>query len=120
MRKISDSIRYRQQRMALEQEFRDLQHRIEIEEEQLMRLRIADLYLEEAGNPDQEALIEKCTRHRQQLRVVLQGLERVREGSFGLCAKCEKQIAKKRLEALPTAEYCIGCQEEMELTGSAA
>jgi DnaK suppressor protein len=84
-----------------------------------MRLRIADPYLE-AGNPDQEALMEKCTRHRQQLRVVLHGLERVREGSFGLCAKCERQIAKKRLEALPTAEYCISCQEEMELTGSAA
>lgn len=120
MHKISDSMRYRQHRMALEQEFRDLQHRIKIEEGQLMRLRIADAYLEDAGNPDQEALIEKCTRHRRQLRVVLQGLERVREGSFGLCAKCEKQIAKKRLEALPTAEYCINCQEEMELTGSAA
>jgi RNA polymerase-binding transcription factor DksA len=106
--------------MALEQEFRDLQHRIKAEEEQLMRLRIANPYLAEASNPDQEALIEKCSRHQRQLRVVLQGLERIRGGTFGLCAKCEKPIAEKRLEALPTAECCITCQEQAELTESAA
>jgi RNA polymerase-binding transcription factor len=120
MRKNSDAVLCRQHRAALEQEYRDLQHRIRTAEEQLMRLGTGDSYSIDVSNPDQEDLIEKCSRQRRQLRVVLQGLQRLQGGTFGVCARCERPIAKKRVEALPTAEYCLTCQEQMELTGSAA
>jgi DnaK suppressor protein len=30
---------------------------------------------------------------------------------FGLCKECGKQIALKRLKAIPESELCIGCAE---------
>jgi DnaK suppressor protein len=41
-------------------------------------------------------------------------IERWDNGSFGLCLKCEDNIAPKRLNALPWAEFCIRCQEEAD------
>ncbi len=120
MRTNSDPILCRKHRAALEQEYRQLRHRIELAEEQLMQQSTANPYSTEVSYLDQEDLIEKCSRYRQQLTVVLQGLKRLQGGTFGKCAKCEGPIAQKRLEALPTAQYCLTCQEQMELTGSAA
>lgn len=39
---------------------------------------------------------------------------RLREGSFGVCCKCEEPIPKNRLEADPGAPFCADCQGEME------
>jgi DnaK suppressor protein len=41
-------------------------------------------------------------------------LERMDEGRYGICARCGKQIAPDRLEALPYAIYCITCQSQVE------
>ena len=38
-------------------------------------------------------------------------IERLDDGSYGLCLKCEEEIAPKRLKAIPWAELCIHCQE---------
>jgi DnaK suppressor protein len=45
-------------------------------------------------------------------------LERMREGHFGLCEGCGANIPMARLNALPYATYCIGCQREMERQGA--
>jgi RNA polymerase-binding transcription factor DksA len=116
----SDPILCQEQRVVLEQEYRDLQRRIKLAEEELMQLSSGNPYLTEVVYPDQEDVIEKCDRYQRQLRVVLQGLRRIDGGTFGTCARCKRPIAKKRLAALPTAQYCLACQEQMELTGSAA
>lgn len=34
-------------------------------------------------------------------------LEAMKVGMYGICAKCEEEIPVERLEALPTARYCI-------------
>ena len=36
-------------------------------------------------------------------------LQRIAQGSYGVCANCGNDIAPRRLEALPTATQCIGC-----------
>jgi DnaK suppressor protein len=41
-------------------------------------------------------------------------LQRLDEGSYGICARCGQQIAPDRLEALPYAIYCITCQSQVE------
>ncbi len=48
------------------------------------------------------------------LNEVTDALKRLREGRFGTCEGCEQPIPKKRLEAFPSARYCIACQEELE------
>ena len=34
-------------------------------------------------------------------------LERMEEGTYGICEKCGKPIGEERLEALPWATLCI-------------
>ena len=36
-------------------------------------------------------------------------LERVADGTYGTCERCGQPIAPARLEARPTARYCIAC-----------
>jgi len=44
-------------------------------------------------------------------------LERIREGTYGICECCQKPIPTGRLNALPFSLHCIKCQEEMEEGG---
>ena len=43
-----------------------------------------------------------------------QALLRIKEGSYGICARCSKPIDERRLEALPTARYDAACQALIE------
>ena len=43
-----------------------------------------------------------------------EALDRIENGTFGTCARCGKQIAEDRLEALPYATRCIDCQRLVE------
>jgi DnaK suppressor protein len=42
---------------------------------------------------------------------VRSAIERINDGSYGVCLQCEEEIAPKRLKAIPWAELCIECQE---------
>ena len=39
---------------------------------------------------------------------------RIDDGTYGICARCGKEINPERLDALPYATYCITCQSEIE------
>jgi DnaK suppressor protein len=41
-------------------------------------------------------------------------LQRVRQGTYGLCEICGSKIAAVRLQALPYATMCIECQQTAE------
>ncbi len=38
-------------------------------------------------------------------------LEKIKNGSYGICEKCGKQIEKRRLESVPGALVCMGCMK---------
>ncbi|MGD9157927.1 MAG: TraR/DksA family transcriptional regulator [Desulfobacteraceae bacterium] len=44
-----------------------------------------------------------------------EALERIHEGTFGICEGCNERISKKRLKAIPFARFCISCQRENEI-----
>jgi DnaK suppressor protein len=48
------------------------------------------------------------------LEQVNQALERIGDGTYGTCVRCEKPINRERLEFLPYAAYCIDCQSVIE------
>jgi DnaK suppressor protein len=116
-RRVLKPVLYDRLRIQLEQEEKDLHKQLEAARKQL--LHIAPSSSESSANPepDQEALIERTRRCRQKLNLVVHGLRRIREGAFGLCELCEEPIGHKRLQALPTARYCINCQEQEERVG---
>jgi DnaK suppressor protein len=43
-----------------------------------------------------------------------QALLRIKEGTYGVCARCGQPINERRLEALPTARYDAACQAAIE------
>lgn len=61
-----------------------------------------------------EMLYTQGTNGASQLALVRQALERIQDGTFGDCVRCEREIGMKRLEALPWTPFCIECQEKIE------
>ena len=50
------------------------------------------------------------------LKKINKSLQRMDNGLYGLCENCEGEIGYDRLLARPTAELCISCKEEAELS----
>jgi DnaK suppressor protein len=48
------------------------------------------------------------------LRQINHALQRLDEGTYGVCEECDENIAEARLRALPFAELCRDCQERTE------
>ncbi len=44
-----------------------------------------------------------------------EALKRIEDGTYGVCATCEKTITKSRLKVMPHAKFCISCQQKEEL-----
>ncbi len=44
-----------------------------------------------------------------QLAKIDRALERIKNGTYGICSKCGKEIELERLEIYPEAERCIKC-----------
>lgn len=66
-------------------------------------------------NYERELMIELMQNGEDGVRNIDDALERIEEGTFGICEACEKKINKERLKAVPYASLCINCQREEEL-----
>ena len=47
-------------------------------------------------------------------RKIRHALERIEDGSYGLCESCGQSIPAARLEAKPSVSLCLSCQEKHE------
>jgi DnaK suppressor protein len=74
----------------------------------------ADIADRAASSYNKEFLFSQSNNERALLQMVDKALARIREGSFGECIHCGKEINTKRLEAVPWARHCIECQEKLE------
>src|SRR5439155_704280 len=52
----------------------------------------------------------------QEYNRIVQALEKIKDGSYGICVDCEGLILEKRLQFYPNAERCLSCQEAFEDT----
>ena len=48
------------------------------------------------------------------LRQVEDALERVSEGTYGVCEACGERIDPARLKTLPHTPHCLDCQRKLE------
>lgn len=74
----------------------------------------ADIADRAASSYNKEFLFSQSNNERALLQMVDNALARIREGSFGECIHCGKEINSKRLEAVPWTRHCIDCQEKLE------
>ncbi len=59
----------------------------------------------------QQMALEIKRRNRARLTQVGLALERVEQGTYGYCTRCEEEISEARLEVRPEAPVCIGCAD---------
>lgn len=48
------------------------------------------------------------------MRQVEDALARIKDGSYGSCELCHRDITMKRLKVIPYAQLCLKCQNEQE------
>ena len=65
-------------------------------------------------NYDREFSLSLASNERDILYEIDAALQKIKDGSFGLCEDCEKAISKTRLKAVPYAKTCIKCQQAKE------
>lgn len=53
-------------------------------------------------------------RERKLIKKIRDALERLDEGTFGICEACGENISEKRLEARPVTTLCIECKKRQE------
>lgn len=53
----------------------------------------------------------------ERLREVEDALDRLEEGTYGVCEDCGASINLERLKVLPFTTYCVQCQEKREQMG---
>ena len=58
---------------------------------------------------DDEALEGQAAVVANEIASVRRALERIADGSYGVCTNCGEDIAEGRLEARPEAALCIDC-----------
>jgi DnaK suppressor protein len=44
-----------------------------------------------------------------------EALDRLEDGTYGLCADCGQEIDERRLKVKPFAVCCVSCQSEKEI-----
>lgn len=58
--------------------------------------------------------LEVAGKHWQQLSLIRAALNKMAEGSYGLCEACGNDIGYARLQARPEAPLCFACQARAE------
>ena len=76
--------------------------------------RQADPADQAASEYERQAAAQKADAARQKLKALQKSLERLKQGTYGECVECGGEIERKRLEAIPWAQYCVSCQEAQE------
>jgi DnaK suppressor protein len=69
---------------------------------------------------DREISFILTDRERDKLQAIQEALERVDEGTYGICESCESEISPGRLNALPFTRMCVNCQAEHEKEAKAS
>ncbi len=63
---------------------------------------------------DREINFILSDRERVKSKQIDDALERMEEGSYGVCESCGLEIAEERLDAMPFTRLCRDCQQDQE------
>ncbi|MEJ2023874.1 MAG: RNA polymerase-binding protein DksA [Deltaproteobacteria bacterium] len=54
-------------------------------------------------------------RERKLIKKIKEALERIEDGTFGICEQCGEDISEERLKARPVTTLCIDCKKKQEV-----
>jgi DnaK suppressor protein len=103
------------------QSLEEMKQKILAEMDQAMRLEREglkdeglDTYDLASEERDREISFILSDRERVKIGAIEDALERISDGSYGVCESCGLEIGEERLEALPFTRLCRDCQQDME------
>jgi DnaK suppressor protein len=76
-----------------------------------MPIHMADLG---SDNYEQDLAVGLMDGERRLLQEIDQALDRIQQGTYGICEGTDKPISRARLEAMPWARYCIEYERMIE------
>lgn len=98
-----------------------IQRRNEIEEQlkSLATEKVTDDQVQDPGDQALSATMEILRNSLQDTELmeynrILQALDKIKAGTYGICIDCGGDISEKRLKSYPNAARCIVCQEAFE------
>ncbi|MGC8808681.1 MAG: RNA polymerase-binding protein DksA [bacterium] len=63
---------------------------------------------------DRNFLLRIRDRERKLILKIKEALQRIEEGTFGICEECGEEISEERLKARPVTTLCIECKTKAE------
>src|SRR5579872_6149863 len=89
---------------------------LETKLEQMSKERVSDDQVQDPGDQALSSTMETLRSSLQDTelaeynRIVL-ALDKIKQGTYGICIDCGLEISPKRLNSYPNAARCLGCQE---------
>ena len=75
---------------------------------------IQDIGDEAANIYNKQILLSLSENERTRLQEVDEALDRIANGTYGICEECGEPIGLKRLDVRPVAKYCVPCLTSLE------
>ncbi|TAK01569.1 MAG: hypothetical protein EPO39_14225 [Candidatus Manganitrophaceae bacterium] len=75
---------------------------------------LTDLGDQASAEADQNFILRLREREQKLLKKIDEAIDRINEGTFGICESCGGQISVKRLKARPVTTLCIDCKTKQE------
>ena len=75
---------------------------------------IGDLVDQAGDERDRELSLLLTDRDKEKLFAINEALEKLKEGTYGICEECGDKIGQGRLKVMPLAKYCVNCQTRIE------
>lgn len=105
---------YRKRLLAKQEELLRMVSKSEKDGRQVDEDITQDIADKAANSYTKEFLFHQSDDNRRILQLVTEAMERIKDGTYGLCVACQEEVQAKRLEAVPWARHCIECQEKQE------
>lgn len=67
-----------------------------------------------SDNYEREFSLNLASDSQKLIYAIDEALGRIKDKAYGCCSKCNKEISRKRLCAVPYAIFCIDCQRKEE------
>ena len=84
------------------------------ESDDTVKTEVGDIYDLASNERDRELNLLISDREREKLLQIEDAINRIDDGTYGICVECESPIPKERLVIMPFARLCVNCQAENE------
>ena len=75
---------------------------------------IGDIIDQAGDERDRELSLLLSGRDKEKLLAINEALEKLKDGTYGICEECGERIGLQRLKVMPLARYDVSCQAKLE------